>query len=118
MEGLPLNHQLTERGGRLVKKTLTSPHYRLYALAGGPPYRPGLMRAGPGVSIEVEVWELPAQFFGGFVDGIPAPLGIGRVELIDGEEVAGFLCESHALAGADDISDYGGWRSYLMRADH
>jgi len=116
MEGLPLNHQLTERGAKLVKKTLTSPHYRFYALAGGPPYRPGLVRDENGRSIEVEVWELPAQFFGSFVDGIPAPLGIGRVELINGEDVAGFLCEPHALESAEDISDYGGWRSYLMRA--
>ena len=27
--------------------------------------------------------------------------------------VKGFLCEAHAVAGADDISRYGGWRAYL-----
>ena len=116
LEGLPLNHQLTERGGRLVKKTQTSPRYRFYALAGGPPYRPGLLRDDDGHAIEVEVWELPSEHFGSFVDGIPAPLGIGRVELIDGEQVAGFLCEAHAVTGATDISDYGSWRRYLMEA--
>ena len=113
LEGLPLNHQLTERGGRLVKRTLTRPAYRLYALAGGPPYRPGLVREPEGRSVEVEVWELPAEHFGSFVDGIPSPLGIGRVELIDGEQVAGFLCEPYALAGAEDITGHGGWRAYL-----
>ena len=115
MEGLPLNHQLTERGGRLVRRTLTSPDYRFYALPGGPPYRPGLVRAGDGAPIEVEVWELPAEHFGSFVDGIPAPLGIGRVELADGEQVAGFLCESYASSGAEDITALGGWRAYLSR---
>ncbi len=34
MEGLPLNHQLTSRGGRKVCATKTSPSYRLYLLPG------------------------------------------------------------------------------------
>lgn len=117
MEGLPLNHQLTERGARLVAKTRTSPHYRFYALAGGPPWRPGLVRDAGGQAIEVEVWELPAAHFGSFVDGIPAPLGIGRVELADGSLVAGFLCEAHAVACAREITHLGGWRAYLSQAD-
>ncbi|WP_422126539.1 allophanate hydrolase [Thioalkalivibrio sulfidiphilus] len=113
MQGLPLNHQLTERGARLVAKTRTSPHYRFYALAGGPPWRPGLVRDAGGQAIEVEVWELPAAHFGSFVDGIPAPLGIGRVELADGSRVAGFLCEPHGVADAREITHLGGWRAYL-----
>ncbi|MGW8270978.1 MAG: allophanate hydrolase, partial [Burkholderiales bacterium] len=32
MSGLPLNHQLTERGARLARRCRTAPHYRLYAL--------------------------------------------------------------------------------------
>lgn len=115
MEGLPLNRQLTARGGRLLARTATSPNYRLYALAGGPPFRPGLVRDCAGDSIDLEVWDLPARHFGGFVDAIPAPLGIGRIELADGCEVAGFLCEHHALAAAEEITCYGGWRSYLEK---
>jgi allophanate hydrolase len=116
MEGLPLNHQLTERGARLVNRATTAPCYRLYALSGGPPRRPGLVRDAGGAAIALEVWEMPAGQFGGFVDGIPAPLGIGRVELADGESVAGFLCEAHALADATEITRHGGWRRYLAES--
>jgi allophanate hydrolase len=34
------------------------------------------------------------------------------VELADGSWHHGFLCEPHALAGAEDITAYGGWRAY------
>ena len=113
MAGLPLNHQLTERGGRLRRCCRTAASYRLFALAGGPPARPGLLRTGPGAAIEVEVWELPTAAFGSFVAAVPAPLGIGTIELEDGEHVKGFLCEAHATAGARDITELGGWRRYL-----
>jgi allophanate hydrolase len=113
MSGLPLNHQLTERGGRLVRQCRTARLYRFYALPGGPPARPGLLRGEPGHAIEVEVWELPAEAFGAFVDGIPPPLGIGTVELEDGEQVKGFLCEAHAVARARDITELGSWRRFL-----
>jgi allophanate hydrolase len=66
-----------------------------------------------GASIEVEVWELGEAAFGGFVAVVPPPLAIGTLLLEDGTAVKGFLCEAHAAAGADDISRYGGWRTYL-----
>jgi allophanate hydrolase len=114
LSGLPLNHQLSERGGRLVAATRTAPRYRLFALPGGPPSRPGLVRQTEGgASVEVEVWELPAHHFGSFVAGIPAPLGIGTVELADGSLEKGFICEGYAVEGARDITDLGGWRAYL-----
>lgn len=111
LQGQPLNPQLTSRGGRLVQCTRTAPQYRLYALPDG--RRPGLVRvADGGAAIEVEVWELPASQFGSFVDGIPAPLGIGRTVLADGSLVAGFICEPDGLQGATEITAYGGWRAY------
>jgi len=113
MQGLPLNHQLTERGAKLVRRGHTARHYRLYALPGGPPARPGLVRTERGGAIEVEIWDMPAERFGGFVDAIPAPLGIGTIELEDGSYVRGFLCEGYAVAGAQDITALGGWRAYL-----
>ena len=66
-----------------------------------------------GVAIDVEVWRVPAEHFGSFVAGIPAPLGIGKVKLEDGSEVSGFMCESLGVADATDISALGGWRQYL-----
>jgi len=115
MSGLPLNKELTERGGRLVRACRTAPAYRLFALPGGPPERPGLLRGETGAAIEVEVWEIPVGSFGSFVGGIPAPLAIGSIELEDGRRVKGFLCEAHATKGARDITEFGGWRKYLAR---
>ena len=114
MNGLPLNGQLTELGGRMESKASTAPSYRLYALPGGPPHRPGLVRVGKdGGAIELEVWSLPAAQVGAFLRKIPAPLGLGTVTLADGSAVTGFLCESHATQGARDITALGGWRAYL-----
>ena len=114
LSGLPLNGQLTSRGARLRRSTTTAPSYRLYALPGGPPQRPGLVRvAEGGVAIEVEVWSVPAQHLGSFIDAIPAPLGIGRVRLADGSQVAGFVCEALGVVDAQDISSLGSWRRFV-----
>lgn len=114
MSGLPLNHELAERNGRLESTAKTAPFYRLYALAGGPPARPGLMRVlKDGAAIDLEVWSLPEYHFASFAQRIPSPLGIGTIELADGSKVQGFLCESYATQGATDITSFGGWRAYL-----
>ena len=115
LQGLPLNWQLLQRGGRLLTATQSSPDYRLYALAGGPPLRPGMIRvAEGGSSIEIEVWELPSSELGSFLCGIPAPLGLGKVQLADGSWETGFICEPYGLQGASDITEFGGWRTYLQ----
>ena len=114
LQGLPLNWQLTERGGELVAKTYSADCYRLYALAGGPPFRPGMVRdETQGRAIEVEIWRLPTTQFGSFVAGIPAPLGIGKVELADGRWYSGVICEPYVLVSATDITHLGGWRAYI-----
>jgi len=115
LTGQPLNYQLVDEQGSLVRSCRTSPFYRLYALPGGTIPKPGLIRQAnnQGMAIEVEVWNLPPAGFGRFVANIPSPLGIGTLVLDDGEEVKGFLCESFAIADAPDISHLGGWRAYL-----
>lgn len=115
LSGMPLNGQLTERGARLLRTTQTAPEYRLHALPGTQPPKPGLVRvaAGEGHAIAVEVWEMPVAHYGSFVRLVPAPLAIGTLALSDGSRVQGFLCEAAAAAGAEDISHHGGWRSYL-----
>jgi len=114
LSGLPLNVQLTQRGARLLAAVKSAPEYRFYALAGGPVKRPGMVRvAEGGAAIDMEVWEVPAEHFGSFVDGIPAPLGIGKVHLADGSWVSGFVCESAGLEGASDITHLGSWRAWL-----
>jgi allophanate hydrolase len=114
LSGLPLNHQLTDRCAYLLEATRTSPHYQLYALPGGPPFRPGLVRVEQdGVAIEIEVWAIPIAQYGSFVAGIPAPLGIGMLETEAGVWVQGFACDAYALADARNISPFGAWRAYL-----
>jgi allophanate hydrolase len=115
LEGQPLNWQLTERGAQLARSCRTAEDYRLFALSGTIPPKPGLVREqghkGPG--IEVEVWNIPVEEFGSFVAAVPEPLAIGNVRLDTGEWVKGFVCEPLALSGATEITAYGGWRSYL-----
>jgi allophanate hydrolase len=115
LSGQPLNWQLTQRKGRLVRTCRTHPDYKFYALKNTTPPKPGLAWVpgyeGPG--IEVEVWALPEETVGSFVEGVPPPLCIGTLRLEDGSQVKGFLAEPAALAEATEITNFGGWRKYL-----
>jgi len=116
LRGQPLNGQLTERNAIYRQTCRTAEGYRLYALPGTTPPKPGLVFDGSGPGrIEVEIWEMDEAAFGSFVALIPPPLGIGTLILDDGRQVKGFLCESHALRGAEDITEFGGWRAWLNR---
>jgi len=100
----------------LLRSARTAPGYSLYALAGTVPAKPGLVFDGTGGGlIDLEIWEMDFAAFGSFVAEIPPPLGIGTVTLEDGGKVKCFLCEGHALAGAEDITAFGGWRNWLNR---
>jgi allophanate hydrolase len=111
----PLNYQLTERKGRLVRTCRTNNEYRLYALKDCVPAKPGLLRVtgakGPG--IELEIWALPSDSVATFIQMISSPLSIGNIYLEDGQIVKGFLVEQSAVDGAQDITHLGGWRAYL-----
>jgi allophanate hydrolase len=113
LTGMPLNRQLTERNAIFVEATHTGDNYRLYALAGTQPAKPGLVQGHDGASIEVELWDVPLANFGSFVEEIPGPLGIGTLRLADGRQVKGFICEPRGIEGARDITEFGGWRAYL-----
>ncbi|CAM5413616.1 hypothetical protein SALBM311S_12758 [Streptomyces alboniger] len=113
LSGQPLNPQLLALGARLDRTTTTAPVYRLHALRTTPP-KPGLVHVGEGgAAIETEIWRLPAQGLGHLLAALPRPMALGSVELADSTRVPGFLCEPGALATAEDITRYGGWRSYL-----
>jgi len=124
MQGLPLNPDLVSRGAQLVRATHTAAHYRLAALSAPADgtRRPGMWRVAGnvkddathnGVSIAVEVWEMPSSEFGSFIATVPSPLVLGKVELADGSWITGFLCEPYAVQSATDISAFGGWRAWL-----
>ena len=76
LSGMPLNGELTSLGARRLETTQTAPDYRLLALAGTEPAKPGLLRvaSGGGAAIELEIWALPAAQFGRFVAAVPPPL--------------------------------------------
>jgi len=114
LTGQPLNRELLAAGGRLVREIRTAPAYRLFALPTTPP-KPGLLRDGTG-SIAGELWRLPYAGFGSFVASIPAPLGIGTVPLDDGRSVKGFVAESIACIGAEDITAWGSWPAWRARS--
>jgi len=115
LSGEPLNHQLVGLGAQLRETTLTGAEYRLYALPGTTPPKPGLVRTAgdAGAGIEVELWDLDPHALGSLLATVPAPLAIGTVVLADGRAVKGFLCETTAVTDAVDITAFGGWRAYL-----
>ena len=117
LEGLPLNHQLTDRRGYLLSRTQSAASYRLLALA-GEPARPAMVRdEAHGCVIDVEVWRLPIESVGSLLSGIASPLGLGKVELADGRWVSGFIAAAGALEGladTQDITHHGGWRQWLQ----
>lgn len=115
LSGMPLNKQLTDVAAELEGEVKTDSSYRLFVLSNTTPPKPGLVRDAQGGTIIGEVWQLAAADFGHFVAAIPAPLGIGKVRLSDGREVSGFLCESYAVAGAQEITVLGGWRAYIEK---
>ena len=114
MQGLPLNAQLSALGGVFVKESSTSVNYKLFKLNGFTPARPGLLRVNKaGMSIALEIWQLPIANYGQFVASVPAPLGFGTLTLIDNSIIQGFMCEAYATQDAMDISHLGGWRAFL-----
>lgn len=115
MKGMPLNWQLSERGARFITATTTTPDYRLYALDESPIKRPALVRSAEGgQAIEVEVWRMPASEYGSFLSGIAAPLGLGQVALQDHTSRCGFIAEGVAVESATEVTQFGGWRSYMQ----
>ncbi len=110
MRGYPLEKQMLGCGATFVREARTAAKYQLLKLP-TEPAKPGLIRlAEGGCAVELELWEMPLAAFGGFAASIPAPLGIGKVQLEDGAEVSGFICEGFAAADAEDVTQYGGWR--------
>lgn len=111
--GMPLHPDLVSRGAELVERTTTDASYRLFALAGTVPPKPGLRRVDAGgAEIEVEVYRMPMDQVGGFLATVAAPLAIGQLTLADGRVVHGFVCEPRGFDDAADITAYGGWRAF------
>jgi allophanate hydrolase len=106
----PLAHQLTDLGARWAGEIHTAPRYRMTVLATTPP-KPGVTRVpdgADGTALMGHRWLLSAEALGLFLDALPAPMQLGKVELDDGTWRTGFGCDGAAAAGRD-VSAYGSW---------
>lgn len=111
MRGLTLNGNLVSAGARFVREAQTAPIYRLWSINDN---YPAMIRVtSGGVSIAVEVWELPAAGLATILMQEPPGLCIGKVLLSDGEETLGVLGEPIACEGMREITQFGGWRAYV-----
>ncbi len=113
----PLHPQLLALGARLDRVAWTEPVYRMIALPG-----PGVPRGGivavtsGGASVEVELHDIPTAAIGELVFALPAPLAVGRVQLV-GAVAWGIVCGS-TPPGAVDITGHGSWLRYLAAEGH
>ncbi len=112
--GGTLNYQLLDIGAVYKFTTLTAPEYRFYALDHMEPPRPGLVKdIENGDKIEVQVWKVPAEKLGVFINQIGAPLTFGKITLETGEFVTSFLCEQYAVKNAKEITQLKTWEKYV-----
>jgi gamma-glutamylcyclotransferase (GGCT)/AIG2-like uncharacterized protein YtfP len=114
MRGLELNPNLLGIGATFLREDSTAPTYRLFTIGDR---HPGMYRtATGGVSVAVEVWEVPVQGLVSLLLKEPAGLSIGKVTLAGGEETLGVLAEPILCEGQREISQFGGWRAYRTAA--
>jgi hypothetical protein len=113
MQGLALNGNLLAVGASFVCETQTEPAYRLWSIDDN---HPAMIRvAKDGHAIAVEVWAVPASGISTILLQEPAGLCIGKVRLIDDREVLGVLGEPILCEGKQEITKFGGWRTYLSQ---
>jgi allophanate hydrolase len=111
MSGLPLNHLLVSRSGRLLRRARTAAGYRMVRVPGPGVPRPALLPGdGPERGFAVEVWSVPSEGLAALAAETPAPLAIGTLRLADGSTSAGWVGDAAVLVGAEDLSRFDGWR--------
>jgi hypothetical protein len=114
MRGLKLNPNMIAAGATFVREDRTEPAYRLWTIDDN---HPAMIRVtdGLGVSVAVEIWDIPLGGIAGILIDEPPGLSIGKVKLEGGETVLGVLGEPALVEHQREISVYGGWRAYLDR---
>ncbi|MEU7139222.1 allophanate hydrolase [Nocardia sp. NPDC046473] len=114
LRGQPLHWQLEQIGARFAGEIHTTDAYRLTAL-NTTPAKPGLVRHGDGLGAPIlgELFRVSEAGLGSFLAALPAPMALTSIELSDGRSVIGFACTYDAARTATDITEFGGWISYL-----
>jgi len=111
MRGFQLEKQLIGLDGAFIREAKTAAIYKFLKLPTNPS-KPGLIKVqADGGSIEVELWSMPTKNIGLFLSYIQAPLGLGSIQLDDGQEVTGFICEGYMENISEDITKYSSWRN-------
>ena len=111
MRGLELNPNLLAVNATFVREASTQPAYRLWSINDR---HPAMVRVKEGgVSVAVEVWSVPAAGVATVLLQEPPGLSIGKVMLSDGSEVLGVLGEPILCEGQKEITQFGGWRTYI-----
>jgi len=112
MRGLELNPNMLSEGATFVREAATVPAYRIWSIGDR---HPAMIRvASGGVSIALEVWAVPPEGLAKILMQEPPGLCIGKVKLLDGEEVLGVLGETLLCEGQREITQHGGWRAYIV----
>lgn len=89
----------------------TAPHYRLFSVDDRHPAM--VHDDASGTAVTGELYEVPLSVLGTVLDGEPTGLGLGVVELADGQLTLGIVWLGAELPpSCRDISEYGDWRSY------
>jgi hypothetical protein len=111
MRGLELNPNMINAGATFVREAATVPAYRIWSIADR---HPAMIRvASGGMSVALEVWAVPPEGLAMILMQEPPGLCIGKVKLLDGEEVLGVLGEPLLCEGQREITQHGGWRAYI-----
>jgi hypothetical protein len=111
MRGLALNPNMIQAGAVFVKEADTAPIYRLWSIQDAHPAMMRVMEAG--VAIALEIWAVPPAGLSQILMQEPPGLCIGKIVLADREIVLGVLGEPFLCQDQLEISQWGGWRSYI-----
>lgn len=111
MRGLELNRNLVDAGATFLREDATAPCYRLWSIDDR---HPAMIRTrSGGVSVAVEVWEIPPSGLVAVLTSEPAGLTVGKVPLADGTVVLGVVGEPFLIEGQREISEFASWRGYI-----
>lgn len=113
MRGLKLNANLIQVGAKFIREDKTDAHYRLWSINDD---HPGMIRVDEGGNtVDLEIWEVPAEGVASVLLNEPAGLAIGKVRLQDNSYVLGVIAEPWLTEGQKEITHLGGWRRYTAQ---
>jgi gamma-glutamylcyclotransferase (GGCT)/AIG2-like uncharacterized protein YtfP len=113
MRGEELHRNLD--GARFCGEWTTAPRYRLFSVGDRHPAM--VLDDARGAAVAGELYEVPLTVLATVLDREAAGLGLGVVELSDGQLTLGVMWLAAELPPSSrDISEYGDWRRYRAAA--